>query len=47
MFLLEAHQGLWSQLSPETDGTEETGHLTLTGFLEQVMLQAYYQMPLL
>ena len=38
MILLEAHQGLWSQLIPETDtnGTEEPRHLTLAGFLQQV-----------
>ncbi len=40
MILLEAHQGLWSQLSPEAsaNGTEESRHLTLAGFLQQVKL---------
>ncbi|CAL5227323.1 g10263 [Coccomyxa viridis] len=40
VILLEAHQGLWSQLNPETDanGTEEPRHLTLAGFLQQVLV---------
>lgn len=37
VILLEAHQGLWSQLSAETDGTEDSRHLTVVGFLQQVI----------
>lgn len=38
VILLEAHKGLWSQLSPESDDNEESRHLTLGGFLQQVNL---------
>ena len=38
MILLEAHEGLWSQLSPESDATEESRQLTLGVFLQQVIL---------
>ncbi len=34
--LLEAHQGLWSQLNGDNVSGEEHRHLTIHGFLQQV-----------
>lgn len=39
VILLEAHQGLWSQLNAETTGAEDARHLTLHGFFQQVLPQ--------